>query len=118
MISSHLRLGEPADNAAHFVDWLKSLEGDALSQVTFAVFGYGNHDWTLTYQKIPTLVDDTLTDCGAKRVIPRGTGDAGSSDLFDAFEKWESSLWEELQKVRYVPTDVSVQLFTTFIPVV
>lgn len=79
------------------------MQGDTLSEITYAVFGCGNHDWTLTFQKIPTLVDSTLADCGAKRVLPRGVGDAGSSDLFEAFEKWETSLWEELQKVSSYP---------------
>ena len=34
--------GEPADNAAHFVEWLESLEGDALQDVDYAVFGVGH----------------------------------------------------------------------------
>ena len=97
-------LGEPADNAAHFVEWLKSLQGDALAQTTFALFGCGNHDWALTYQKIPTLVDSILAEHGAARVLPRGVGDAGASDLFEAFEKWEAALWRELQKVRSIRT--------------
>ena len=79
---------------------MKSLQGDALSQVNFAVFGCGNRDWALTYQKIPTLVDTTLAARGAKSVIPRGEGDAGSNNLFESFEEWETKLWEGLQKVR------------------
>ena len=81
------------------MEWLKSLQGDALSQVSFAVFGCGNRDWALTYQRIPTLCDDTLAARGAKRLTARGEGDAGSSDFFDAFDKWETSLWEALQEV-------------------
>lgn len=34
--------GEPPDNAAHFVSWLKSLQGTATSGVKYAVFGCGN----------------------------------------------------------------------------
>ena len=64
------------------------------------MFGCGNRDWALTYQKIPTLVDGAMADRGARRVLARGAGDAGSNDLFEAFEKWETALWEELQKVR------------------
>ncbi|KIP01419.1 hypothetical protein PHLGIDRAFT_32544 [Phlebiopsis gigantea 11061_1 CR5-6] len=97
--------GEPADNAAHFVEWFKALQGDVLKQATFAVFGCGNHDWALTYQKIPTLVDSTLAERGARRVLPRGAGDAGSSNLFEAFDKWETELWEELQKVVVTTVD-------------
>ena len=34
--------GQPADNAARFVEWLESLEGDALQGVDYAVFGCGH----------------------------------------------------------------------------
>lgn len=34
--------GEPPDNAAHFVSWLKSCEGSKLGGVKYAVFGCGN----------------------------------------------------------------------------
>ena len=37
---------------------------------------------------------------GAKPVIARGEGDAGSNNLFESFEEWETKLWEGLQKVR------------------
>lgn len=77
------------------------MQGDALSSVIFAVFGCGNHDWASTYQKIPTLCDNTLAERGAHRVVPRGEGDAGSSDFFDSFERWEGALWDALQKVGF-----------------
>ncbi|GJE90374.1 bifunctional P-450/NADPH-P450 reductase [Phanerochaete sordida] len=90
--------GQPADNAAHFISWLTSLEDSALANVSFAVFGCGNRDWASTYQRIPTLCDDTLAARGASRIVARGAGDAGSGDLFEAFEHWEAGLWEALQK--------------------
>lgn len=90
--------GQPADNAVQFVEWIKTLQGDALSQVTFAVFGSGNRDWALTYQRIPTLCDETLAARGAKRLTTRGEGDAGSSEFFDVFDKWGTSLWKSLQQ--------------------
>lgn len=82
------------------MEWIKTLQGDALSQVTFAVFGSGNRDWALTYQRIPTLCDETLAARGAKRLTTRGEGDAGSSEFFDVFDKWGTSLWKSLQQVR------------------
>ena len=81
------------------MEWIKTLKAGSLTEVTFAVFGCGNHDWALTYQRIPTLCDDTLAQCGAKRIVARGEGDAGSSELFEAFDKWEVMLWESLQDV-------------------
>lgn len=98
ILTSHS--GQPADNAAHFVEWINSLQGPALTGVTFAVFGCGNRDWALTYQRIPTLCDDTLAGHGGSRLITRGEGDAGSSDLFQSFEKWEADLWAALRKVN------------------
>nr|BAL05197.1 cytochrome P450 [Phanerodontia chrysosporium] len=92
--------GQPADNAAHFVSWLSALNGSELADVSFAAFGCGNRDWASTYQRIPTLCDDTMAARGGKRHAPRGEGDAGSSDLFESFEHWEAGLWEALQKTH------------------
>ncbi|KAJ6453817.1 fatty acid hydroxylase [Mycena sanguinolenta] len=50
--------GEPADNAARFVDWLRYLRGNVFQNVRFAVFGCGNSDWTATFQRIPALCDE------------------------------------------------------------
>ncbi|KAJ7218356.1 fatty acid hydroxylase [Mycena pura] len=90
--------GEPADNAAHFVDWLRHIEGDTLADVRFAVFGCGNADWTTTYQKIPTLCDDLFAERGAHRLVPRGAGDAGRGGFFESFDEFEAGLWVALQK--------------------
>ena len=46
--------GEPADNAAKFVEWLKSLEGDKLKGVKYAVFGCGNRK--CMWRSITTLL--------------------------------------------------------------
>lgn len=94
--------GEPADNAAHFVERLTSLQDKPLQNLRFAVFGCGHHDWFRTYQRIPKLIDQTLEDRGAQRLVPRGEGDAGSSEFFEAFEAWETKLWEVLPEVSYV----------------
>ncbi|GJE90389.1 bifunctional P-450/NADPH-P450 reductase [Phanerochaete sordida] len=90
--------GQPADNAAHFVAWLSALDGEPLAGAAHAVFGCGNHDWALTYQRVPTLVDDALAARGAKRILARGEGDAGAGDFFEAFDRWEARLWEALSK--------------------
>jgi len=37
--------GEPPDNAAHFVSWLKSLKEKELDGVSYAVFGCGKRTW-------------------------------------------------------------------------
>ncbi|KZT69908.1 cytochrome P450 [Daedalea quercina L-15889] len=90
--------GEPADNAAHFVDWLSNLKGEELANVRFAVFGCGNRDWVNTYQRIPTLIDARLEERGAQRLVARGAGDASGGDFFETFDEWEAGLWETLSK--------------------
>ncbi|KAF9812238.1 hypothetical protein IEO21_06278 [Rhodonia placenta] len=91
--------GEPADNAAHFVEWLKSLKGQELANVSYAVFGCGNRDWVQTYQRIPKLVDSTLGERGARRLLEAGAGDASSAEFFETFDDWEHKLWGTLSKV-------------------
>lgn len=39
--------GQPPDNAAHFVEWLKSTDPSELKDVKFCVFGVGNSKQTL-----------------------------------------------------------------------
>ncbi|KAK8116412.1 uncharacterized protein PG998_004693 [Apiospora kogelbergensis] len=56
--------GLPPDNAASFVAWLEHLGAATLTGVKYAVFGCGNSDWTATYQRIPTLIDELLAKAG------------------------------------------------------
>jgi cytochrome P450/NADPH-cytochrome P450 reductase len=90
--------GEPADNAAKFVDWLENIKGNEFDGVRYGVFGCGNHDWVQTYQRIPTLCDSLLEQRGGRRLIDRGEGDAGSSNFFEAFDEFEGKLWAVLSK--------------------
>ncbi|EJU05213.1 cytochrome P450 [Dacryopinax primogenitus] len=92
--------GQPADNAAHFVQALVDLSpaNAPLKGVKYAVFGAGNHDWARTFQRIPTLVDARLEELGGERLAPRGVGDAGGADLFGEFDAWEKAVWPVLGK--------------------
>ncbi|KAJ7187245.1 fatty acid hydroxylase [Mycena filopes] len=90
--------GEPADNAAQFVDWLRNIDGNELEGCRFAVFGCGNSDWATTFQKIPTLCDELFEKRGGTRLVARGSGDAGSGDLFQKFDEFEAGMWEALSK--------------------
>lgn len=93
--------GLPPSNAAHFVSWIESLKGNELEGVSYAVFGCGHHDWVQTFHRIPKLVDSTLEQRGATRLIPLGTTDAAEGDMFSDFETWEDeSLWPAL-KAKY-----------------
>lgn len=57
----------------------------------------GLGDWRGTFQRIPTLVDDTLAKCGASRIVPRGLTDASKGAMLSDFEDWvEQVLWPSL----------------------
>jgi len=94
MIATASYNGTPPDNAVQFCDWLRggALESGALEGVSYAVFGCGNQDWASTFQAIPRLIDDKLAEYGARRITPRGEGDA--RDDFDGqFHTWYKPLW-------------------------
>ncbi|RDA84463.1 hypothetical protein CP532_0075 [Ophiocordyceps camponoti-leonardi (nom. inval.)] len=91
--------GQPPDNAAHFVEWLKSASKEEVKGVNYAVFGVGNQEWKDTYQRIPIVVDEGLTTAGAKAVVPRAAVDVARGNIFDAFYDWMTkSLWPALGK--------------------
>jgi cytochrome P450/NADPH-cytochrome P450 reductase len=86
--------GEPPDNAAQFVAWVQKLEPLSLTGVEYAVFGCGHGDWTATYQRIPTVVDESLARCGASRLVSRGSADAAKGNMPADFDDWLStSTW-------------------------
>lgn len=41
--------GEPADNAAHFMQWLRNLKGSEIEGVQYAVFGCGHRKYCLFF---------------------------------------------------------------------
>ncbi|KAH8899814.1 bifunctional P-450:NADPH-P450 reductase [Thozetella sp. PMI_491] len=97
--------GEPPDNAASFIKWLTAMAqgmkdgGNPLAGRLHAVYGCGHRDWIDTFQKIPTLVDGTLTRCGSKPVAVRGFSDAANDDIFNEFDSWaDGSLWPALER--------------------
>jgi cytochrome P450/NADPH-cytochrome P450 reductase len=90
--------GAPPDNAGKFCDWLdKSVTGDALKGVRYAVFGCGNRDWAATFQTVPRMIDVKLAAHGAERLTAAGEGDA--RDDFDGqFQSWFTPLWPTVGK--------------------
>jgi len=92
--------GLPADNATNFVDWISKLDSTkpSLSGVKYAVFGCGNREWSQTYQKIPTLIGETLAANGAARLAEGGSVDvAGPNDPYTVFDQWmDEKLWPKI----------------------
>lgn len=59
----------------------------------------GLGDWRGTFQRIPTLVDESMAKCGASRIVRRGLTDASKGAMLSEFEDWvEQVLWPSLDK--------------------
>lgn len=99
--------GTPPDNAVSFCKWLDAEKNaEALKGVNFTVFGCGNRDWLATYQSVPREIDARLEALGARRVYPRGEGDA-REDLDGQFQDWYKKLWPKLAKELKIDADLS-----------
>ncbi|KAF3037153.1 hypothetical protein E8E11_005303 [Didymella keratinophila] len=93
--------GQPASNAARFVDWIGALRSDELAGVVFAVFGCGHRDWAKTFLRVPTYLDQTLHKCGGTRLAVLGTSDVADGKVLSDFSAWEEHvLWPALRE-RY-----------------
>ncbi|AOP48764.1 cytochrome P450 [Streptomyces lydicus] len=91
--------GQPTDDAAAFVQWLRTAPDGAATGLPFAVLGVGDRNWAATYQHVPTLIDDRLDALGGHRLLPRAEADA-SGDLGGTVKQFAASLRTQLL-IRY-----------------
>ncbi|MFD8324258.1 cytochrome P450 [Streptomyces lydicus] len=87
--------GQPTDDAAAFVQWLKTAPDAAAEGLPFAVLGVGDRNWAATYQHVPTLIDDRLDALGGHRLLPRAEADA-SGDLGGTVKQFAAQLRTQL----------------------
>ncbi|KAJ4372866.1 hypothetical protein N0V83_003157 [Neocucurbitaria cava] len=97
--------GQPADNAAHFVNWVGTLKEKELQKVSYSVFGCGHRDWAKTFLKIPKYLNTTLEERGATRLVDMGSTDAAQGDIFTDFETWEDQTFWPAMREKYGSTE-------------
>jgi cytochrome P450/NADPH-cytochrome P450 reductase len=67
-------------------------------------------EWKATYQKIPTLVDNTFSAAGARQLTKRFAAEVTQGNIFDTFDSWlEKDFWPALREATGQKADSGAQ---------
>ena len=89
--------GQPTSDGKEFYHWLRSLSGDELDNVKYAVFGAGHSEWGPAYQKVPAEIEEIMKARGAIPLCRRGETDSANGRPFSDFDYWSNGiLWPAL----------------------
>ncbi len=84
--------GDAPDNAVNFWNWLKADTAPRLENLSFAVLGLGDKNYS-DFCGASKKFDDRLASLGAKRLQSRGECDV---DYDAAAKAWTENLWQKL----------------------
>ncbi|MDT0330138.1 cytochrome P450 [Nocardiopsis lambiniae] len=94
--------GRPTDDAVAFLEWLPTLGPGDLDGLRHAVLGVGDRNWSATYQRIPTLLDDHLGAAGSTRLAERAVADT-SGDFASVVTDWTTRVLDLLLDAHGAP---------------
>ena len=90
--------GEPCDNTADFVEWLKELKKQKqrlFSNFKFTIFGLGDTVYE-NFNAMGKLFDQQFEAMGGTRIYPAGTGNSENLLTEEQFEAWKLDLWTKI----------------------
>jgi NADPH-ferrihemoprotein reductase len=83
--------GDPSDNSADFLTWLKSSTAISFRSLRYAAFGLGNSNYKY-YNKVIDIVTDALNEFGSTPLLPVGKADDASGMTEEDFLGWKDRL--------------------------
>jgi NADPH-ferrihemoprotein reductase len=84
--------GDPSDNTADFLNWLRTAKAQ-LRNVRYAAFGLGNSNYKY-YNKAVNVVVEALDGFGARSLLPVGKADDAVGMTEEDFLDWKDRLFQ------------------------
>lgn len=95
-IASTFGEGDPSDNTAGFLHWIRSAEV-SLRNLHYFAFGLGNSNYKY-YNKVIDVIVESLDALGAQRLMPVGRADDAKDATEEDFIAWKEELFDYLTR--------------------